>query len=103
MRAAIRAAWPMPPRSSNWKSNPRALPSSTTEGGGKAKIMALRSLEKAAMALPAIAFTLKSGRFRRLQSFSLIQTMPFVWALPEKPTPATVMVASTPSFSLVLK
>ncbi|OPZ59397.1 MAG: hypothetical protein BWY88_00759 [Synergistetes bacterium ADurb.Bin520] len=99
LRAAMRALWPSPPRSSNWKSTPRALPISLTAGGAKAKTKPPRIREKAPMARPAMALTRRSGRFRRRQSFSLTKTMPLFWARPEKPMPAMVMQDSTASFS----
>jgi hypothetical protein len=75
------------------------LPISTTAGGGKAKTRALRNLEKVPMARPAMAFTRRSERFRRCQSFNLTKTMPLFWARPEKPMPTMVMQDSTASFS----
>jgi len=103
LRASISLWWPSPPRSSNWKSNPVPAPSSTTAGGGKANTRALRCWENAAMALPATAFTLRSDRFLRFQSFSLTNTMPLFCALPEKPIPEIVIIESTASFSLSRK
>ena len=60
-----------PPRSSNSKSNPVALPSSTTAGGGKAKTRALRMREKAFMARSATAFALRSEPVAELPVFEL--------------------------------
>ncbi len=61
LRAAIKASWPKPPRSCNWKSNPLAVPSSRTAGGAKAKTIASRNCENVPMAVPATAAGLQLG------------------------------------------
>ncbi len=58
-RASISFWWPRPPRSRSWKSNPVAVPSSITDGGGKANTRALRILAKTLVARSAMAFTLQ--------------------------------------------
>ena len=78
-------------------SNPVATPSSVTAGGGNAKIVAPRIVEKKRIALAATAVTLRSGRLRRSQSLSLTNTSPWLCPRPAKPNPEMEPIDSTAS------
>jgi hypothetical protein len=101
LRASISFSWPSPPRSSSWKSKPRALPSSMTGGGGKANTIASRNCEKTRMDRPARASTFRSFRSRRSQSLSRTNAIPMFCPRPAKLIPATFRTDSTASGSFV--
>ncbi len=78
LRASSSLSCPTPPLSWSSKSKPVALPSSRTAGGMKAKAMASRNFEKAAIALPTTAFALKSGALPQVPVLELDEGEPHV-------------------------
>lgn len=99
LRAAVRAWWPTPPRSSSCMSKPWEVPSSGIAGGANTNTMALRIRDSSCMARAATALAFSSFLSRSSQSRSLTKAMPWFCPRPAMLMPSMAMNDSAASCS----